>query len=102
MKKKAETQNCAKYLKVLGDQTRLEVIRELSKGTRNVTEIIESVRIPQSLLSHHLSVLRKAGLVTAKRVGKAVLYKISNSIVCQEDRQTVDLGCCEVNFPNKI
>src|SRR5688572_15171792 len=66
--------SCASLLKVLADETRLAVMEQLMAGPRHVGEINGPLAIEPSLLSHHLKVLRDAGLVTAERDGKQVLY----------------------------
>ena len=91
--------SCADKLKVLADVTRLSVMEALLDGPRNVTQLQERVRIEQSLLSHHLKVLREAGLVTATRDGKAVRYTISPDAVRHVSGKELNLGCCVLSFP---
>ena len=62
--------------RALGDPTRLRVIQELATGTRCVCELRDRIDIPGPLLSHHLGVLRDAGLVTASRRGRWVDYTL--------------------------
>ena len=71
MKIKDVSPSCASKLKVLSDSTRLAVLEFLMGGPRNVGELMEELRVEQSLLSHHLAVLRDNGLVEAnpKRQG---------------------------------
>ncbi len=72
--------DCASRLRVLADRTRLEVMRLLIAGALHVGELNESLGIDQSLLSHHLRVLREAGLVVGERDGKAVLYRLAPGV----------------------
>lgn len=67
----------AEKFKVLADHTRLSVIRLLLERPRNVSELGETLRVEQPLLSHHLRVLRAAGFVESSRKGKAVVYAIA-------------------------
>lgn len=62
--------------RALGDPTRLRVIQELSRGSHCVCELRERVDVAGPLLSHHLAVLRDAGLVTACRRGRWVDYTL--------------------------
>ncbi len=89
---------CAQRLKVLADPTRLEVVRVLLDGPRHVGELNERVGVEQSLLSHHLRVLREAGLVTAERDGKAMQYQLAPDIRPDAERQALSLGCCRLSF----
>ncbi|HXX93136.1 MAG TPA: metalloregulator ArsR/SmtB family transcription factor, partial [Planctomycetota bacterium] len=61
MKKADSASYCADKMKVLSDVTRLFVLEELLNAPRTVTELNALLKIEQSLLSHHLKVLRKAG-----------------------------------------
>jgi ArsR family transcriptional regulator len=90
--------SCASLLKVLADETRLAVLRQLLGRAMHVGEINESLQLEQSLLSHHLKVLREAGLVSAERDGKAVLYSLSPEFRAATKRNTIDLGCCLISF----
>ena len=65
-------QDCAAQLKVLADSTRLAVTRRLLRKPQQVGELRELLGVEQSLLSHHLRVLKNAGLVLDERVGKSV------------------------------
>ncbi len=89
---------CAGRLRVLADPTRLAVVRALLRGPRHVGEINETVRIDPTLLSHHLKVLRDAGLVVARRDGKSVLYGLAPSVAVVPAGRAVDLGCCVLSF----
>jgi len=92
------TINCADRLKVLADETRLTVMRLLLAGPKHVGEINEEIDIEQSLLSHHLRVLRDAGLVIAERDGKGVLYRLAPGVAGTKKGEAVDLGCCLLSF----
>ena len=88
--------DCAQKLKVLSDATRLAVLEILMSGPKHVGQINEHLEIEQSLLSHHLKVLREAGLVTSTRDGKAVLYELTPGVATEH---AIDLGCCQLSFP---
>ena len=91
-------ESCASMLKVLADETRLTVVRQLLDGPRHVHELNEAMGAEQSLLSHHLKVLRDAGIVEARRDGKAVLYRLSPGIESRRRGKVIDLGCCRLSF----
>lgn len=88
---------CAEKLKVLSDPTRLAVIELLMAGPKRVGEINQVLQIEQSLLSHHLRVLRDAEFVVTRRDGKGVLYDLSSEYRSQRGA-TLDLGCCAISF----
>jgi len=89
---------CAQLLKVLADETRLAVMERLLEGPMHVGEINETLGVEQSLLSHHLKVLREAGMVTAERDGKQVLYALAKSVQGKRRGRAIDLGCCLISF----
>ncbi|MBE9051236.1 winged helix-turn-helix transcriptional regulator [Nostocales cyanobacterium LEGE 11386] len=89
---------CAHQLKVLADTTRLSVLKILMEGPKHVGEINAVLQLEQSLLSHHLKILRSAGFVEAQRDGKAVLYHFVPTVRQVNTNQVIDLGCCLLSF----
>ena len=65
--------------KAMGNRTRLRILMELQKGPFNVTAIVKKLKMPQPTVSHHLSLLREAQLVTAKRNGKEIIYALNEA-----------------------
>ena len=90
--------SCADLLKLLADETRLAVVRQLIDGPKHVGDINETLGLEQSLLSHHLKVLRDAGLVTSRRGGKAVLYSLAPEFQRSTQGEAINLGCCLLSF----
>ncbi|MCA9155561.1 MAG: metalloregulator ArsR/SmtB family transcription factor [Pirellulaceae bacterium] len=90
--------SCASLLKVLADETRLTVVQQLLDGPKHVGEINAELNVEQSLLSHHLKVLRDAGLVCARRDGKAVLYELAPGMEASQSGKAINLGCCLLSF----
>lgn len=92
------TTHCSRKLQILADKTRLGILRQLIVAPRHVHELNGEVRIGQSLLSHHLRVMRDAGLVRARRDGKAVLYELAPEVRLPDAQAGIDLGCCRLSF----
>ena len=90
--------NCAERLRVLADATRLAVMQQLLDGPRHVGELNGQLGIEMSLLSHHLKVLRQAGLVESERDGKAVFYRLAPGVETSSCGKTMHLGCCKLAF----
>ena len=59
----------AKLLKALGDPTRLALVALLARREHCVCGLMTALSLPQSTCSHHLGVLKKAGLVRDRRDG---------------------------------
>ena len=90
---------CASKLRVLGDPTRMRVVEVLMDRPRCVHELMAQLDVEQSLLSHHLRVLRDAGLVEGVRVGKSVRYRLAAR--AQVHDSAIDLGCCRLQFESR-
>lgn len=90
--------SCAERLRVLADATRIAVVQQLMSGPKRVHEINSALRLEQSLLSHHLKVLREARIVTAQRDGKAVLYWLTPEARGMLSEHAIELGCCQLVF----
>ena len=65
----------------LADENRLRIIDVLKEGERCVCDLQSSVDIGQSLLSHHLRVLREVGLVRSRREGRWVHYTLADDVL---------------------
>ncbi|ADI32326.1 ArsR/SmtB family transcription factor [Staphylothermus hellenicus] len=72
----------AKYLSLLSNPIRLKIVFLLSQTELPVCIISSILGLEQSLVSHHLAVLRRANIVGAKSVGKYRLYYLkTNSLL---------------------
>lgn len=67
----------AEVFSALGDETRIKIIRLLQDGEMRVEDIAKALDVPQSTLSHHLRVLRTAGLVRVNRRGRSSFYSLA-------------------------
>src|SRR4051794_38066202 len=72
----ADGAGLAELLRVLADGTRLRLLFALSNGERHVSDLLGDLRLPQPTVSHHLGILRMAGVVEARRDGKRVYYRL--------------------------
>lgn len=90
------SQTCASQLKILADSTRLGVLKALQQGPQNVSALTVQLDIEQSLLSHHLRILREANFVVAERAGKSVFYRLAPQV--HMERNGLNLNCCVLSF----
>ena len=65
--------------RALGDETRLRILEQLGSGERSVSDLMVLLDIGQSLMSHHLRILREAGLVVDRREGRWIHYSIAEA-----------------------
>jgi DNA-binding transcriptional ArsR family regulator len=61
----------------VAEPRRRHVLATLLHGERSVTEVVAALRWPQPQVSKHLGVLRQAGLVSVRRVGRKKLYRVN-------------------------
>ena len=73
----------ARLVSVLMEPQRIKILRLLRDGELCVCEIERSLGIAQNLVSHHLRVLRDAGLVASRREGQFVFYRRQDERVKQ-------------------
>lgn len=65
-------------LKALSNRHRLIIVCQLTEKERSVGELAELLNVRDSTVSQHLALLRKDGLVTARRDGQTVWYSIGS------------------------
>ncbi len=84
------SQRLAEFFKVMGDRTRLRIVKSLLDGELQAGLIAEAVSMEQSAVSHQLRILKSARLVRARREGKAVFYSLDDDHVESVFRQGMD------------
>jgi DNA-binding transcriptional ArsR family regulator len=77
-----DTTILAETFRLLGDPTRLRILFFCAETPRSVGDIAESLELSQSLVSHHLRLLRGARLVRGNRKAKQVFYELADKHVC--------------------
>lgn len=72
-----EIDRASMVLKLLGDKTRLSMVKLLEKNDCCVCEFVEIFNVSQSAISQHLRKLRDLGLVKEKRKGQWIFYSLN-------------------------
>lgn len=67
--------------RALGSAHRLEMLEHLAQGERSVETLAARVGVTLANASQHLQQLRRAGLVTSRRVGRYVRYRLADESV---------------------
>lgn len=75
------TNNPVVFAKALADPTRQRIMDACCCRSLNVTEIVEVVDVSQPTVSHHLAILREAGLVDVRQEGKHTYYSLNQEKV---------------------
>ena len=92
---------CARRLKALADPERLKIIQCLQGGPKHVSALSDLLGADIANVSHHLGVLRHAGLVRDEKQGKFVVYSLHPDIFRPGEPGQVaalDLGCCRLEL----
>jgi DNA-binding transcriptional ArsR family regulator len=76
----------AAIARALADPKRLCVVERLAEGERSVSDLSREVGCQVPNMSQHLAVLRSAGLVTSRRDGSTVFYRLVDDRVLQAYR----------------
>ena len=63
--------------KALSDPARLQIVHSLADGERRVGDLVTDVGLAQSTTSAHLAVLREAGLIAPRAVGRSTYYSLT-------------------------
>jgi len=89
----------AARLRAVADETRVRILRALLQKDQCVTEIAVALGLGQPTVSHHLAILRQAGLVAPRREGKRVVYAVSPEVRPVDGEEScLELGCCRISF----
>ena len=72
-----EIDKASLLLKLLGDKTRLSMVKLLEKNDCCVCEFVEIFEVSQSAISQHLRKLRDLGVVKEKRKGQWIFYSLN-------------------------
>ena len=70
-----------KTFKALSDGTRREILELLKKGAVSAGDISAHFHMTPATISHHLSVLKDAGLVSDEKRGKFIYYELNMSVI---------------------
>lgn len=69
------------FAKAISDNTRQKIMSECCCCELSVNEIVEKMEVSQPTVSHHLAILREAGLVTIREEGKQTFYTLNQDRV---------------------
>jgi DNA-binding transcriptional ArsR family regulator len=75
----ADCRRVATRLKMVSDGTRVGILLALVDGEKHVTTLMGQLEMPQAAMSHHLTLLRAAGVVVPRRQGQHNFYSLSDT-----------------------
>ncbi|GIK39812.1 MAG: hypothetical protein BroJett011_36450 [Chloroflexota bacterium] len=78
------------FCKALGDETRQRILEILqAEGEKCVSDLVDLFNVSQPTISHHLNFLKQANLVTSRREGKQIYYRVNQDNIVE---------CCGMLF----
>lgn len=75
----------------LADPNRREILKLLNGGDKSAGEIASAFDISAPSVSHHLNVLKNAGLVRSERHGQSIVYSLNTTVVQEFMQELFDL-----------
>lgn len=75
------------FLKALCEEVRLRIIKMLMEREMCVCEIMDGLKLSQPAVSHHMKILKQAGLVQDRRQGKWVYYSLDKEFFSTLEKQ---------------
>src|SRR5262245_8736960 len=97
-----QAEKCAKMLQAIAEPNRIRIIECLRTGSMNVTQLAKALGVEIVNVSHHLGVLRNAGLVEDIKDGRFVVYSLHSKVFRNDGSKAtyLDLGWCRVEIPH--
>ena len=80
---------CCQAFFAMGDANRLKILELLKNEELCVSDICKRFSITQPSVSHHLDILKRAGLVTSDKRGREVYYRFNRDAIVE---------CCGQQF----
>jgi DNA-binding transcriptional ArsR family regulator len=95
----------ARFLRCIGEPTRLQILKLLAEGERCVGELANVLDKEQSLISHHLKALKECNIVKDEQEAQKVYYKLTDTklarLIIDSEALMKELLLCkcqEVNY----
>lgn len=89
----ASASDAAALLRALSNEKRLMVLCQLGDRELSVGQLVRAVGLSQSALSQHLARLRAEGLVSTRRDGTSIFYRITDPAVLKVIAVLAEIFC---------
>ncbi|MDR6506970.1 metalloregulator ArsR/SmtB family transcription factor [Arthrobacter oryzae] len=83
-------ESAAGTLRMLAEPTRLHLLWQLAQGPKTVTELVDMVLVPRTVVSQHLAKLRLSGLVDTRKDGRHVIYSLHDGHLVRLIQETIN------------
>jgi ArsR family transcriptional regulator len=99
MKTAAVKPSVDRMFRAFADRTRLRILYLLRPGELCVCDLVRVIGVPQPKISRHLAYLKKSGLVTARKDGFWMHYKLAPAKNAFHQKLIECLSCCLGDVP---
>jgi DNA-binding transcriptional ArsR family regulator len=76
-------EKAAEYFSLLSEPSRLRIIQAICHDERSVQEVVDRTGLPQPNVSRHLALLHRSGVVSRRRSGTSVFYRVSDPTITE-------------------
>jgi DNA-binding transcriptional ArsR family regulator len=76
-------ESTARYFSVLGEPTRLKILHVICQGEKCVSDIIQATGLAQANVSRHLGLMYQAGMLSRRREGTLVHYRVADALLLE-------------------
>jgi DNA-binding transcriptional ArsR family regulator len=73
----------SQYFSLLSEPSRLRIIQAICYEERSVQQVVEITALPQPNVSRHLSLLHRSGVLSRRRSGTSVFYRVSDDLLTE-------------------
>lgn len=73
----------AEYFSLLSEPSRLRIIQAICHEERSVQDVVECTGLPQPNVSRHLALLHRSGVLSRRRSGTSVYYRVSDPTITE-------------------
>lgn len=73
----------AEYFALLSEPSRLRIIQAICYEERSVQQVVAQTGLPQPNVSRHLSLLHRSGVLSRRRSGTSVFYRVSDDLLTE-------------------
>ena len=95
-----DAKKVAEILAAVAEPTRVQILHQLARGPQYVGQLSEALGVPMVNMSHHLGVMRNAGILDSSKDGRKVVYSLRPEVFTPgEGRDT--LGTLQIG-PHKL
>ncbi len=76
-------EKAAEYFSLLSEPSRLRIIQAICFDERSVQEVVDCTGLPQPNVSRHLALLHRSGVLSRRRSGTSVFYRVSDPTITE-------------------